>query len=115
VLGLLVAILMVILLSSSGPAIKGLYDYLWFFPRSTISRVIYLAVIAIGLLAGFGVDVLKKKLNLAGWGTGAHYWLGSGGFIKSDVPVIPAIFCIASCVSSCFPGTQSLGLYTPAL
>jgi hypothetical protein len=62
--GLAAATMMTILLSSSGPAIKQFYDHLWFFPRSTISRIIYFAVMAIGLLAGFGVDVLRKKVNI---------------------------------------------------
>lgn len=62
---LFVGVIMVTLLSSSGPAIKYLYDYMSYFPRSTISRIIYFAVIAISLLAGIGVDVLRRKFPRA--------------------------------------------------
>ena len=53
---LVVAAALATLLSSLGPYLKPLFDHLWFFPRSSISRVILYAVIPMALLAGIGLD-----------------------------------------------------------
>src|SRR3989344_4404951 len=53
------------LLSMSGPSLKPLFDLLWFFPRSNISRIILLAVVPLCLLAGVGFDLVRRKLKLS--------------------------------------------------
>ncbi|MBI3420967.1 MAG: hypothetical protein HY006_02790 [Candidatus Sungbacteria bacterium] len=52
------------LLSMSGPSLKPLFDILWFFPRSNISRIILMAVLPLCLLAGIGFDTARRKLKL---------------------------------------------------
>lgn len=64
---LLVGGVMVLLLSATGPAVKKLFDLLWFFPRSNISRIILFAIIPFSLLAGFGLDVLRAKFKPIAW------------------------------------------------
>lgn len=58
---LVIAVVAAMLLSSTGPGIKSLFDMLWFFPRSNISRFILFAVVPLALLAGFGFDRLQKS------------------------------------------------------
>ncbi|MFH1354151.1 MAG: hypothetical protein ABIH36_02590 [bacterium] len=58
---LVIAAVLAILLSSLGPYLKPIFDYLWFFPRSNISRIILFAVIPIALLAGYGLNSIKQK------------------------------------------------------
>lgn len=58
--GLVIAALLALLLSSSGPLLKPLFDYVPFMPRSAIARVILFAVIPLSLLAGFGLDVIRR-------------------------------------------------------
>lgn len=53
----------VVIISASGPALKPVFDYLWFFPRSNISRLILYAVISLSLLAALGLDQLKRHLK----------------------------------------------------
>lgn len=60
VLTLAIAAILAILISSTGPFLKSLFDKAPFLPRSNISRVILFAVIPISLLAGFGLDVIRK-------------------------------------------------------
>ena len=59
---LTLAVILSVLLSTLGPQLESIFDLLWFFPRSNISRFILFAVISIALLAGHGLDVLKKKV-----------------------------------------------------
>ncbi|MEX0650122.1 MAG: hypothetical protein WD200_03910 [Candidatus Andersenbacteria bacterium] len=56
-----VAALLAILISSTGPLLKPLFDQAPFLPRSNISRFILFAVIPISLLAGYGVDVIQSR------------------------------------------------------
>jgi hypothetical protein len=44
-----------------GPSLAPVFDQLWFFPRSNISRVILFAVIPLALLAGVGLDRLRYR------------------------------------------------------
>ncbi|MBI3255862.1 MAG: hypothetical protein HYZ63_02730 [Candidatus Andersenbacteria bacterium] len=60
VASLLVATVAALLLSSTGPGIAPIFDVMWFFPRSNISRFILFAVLPITLLAGFGFERLRK-------------------------------------------------------
>lgn len=57
---LLAAAVLALLLSSAGPFLKPIFDQAPFLPRSNISRVILFAVIPLALLAGFGVDSIRK-------------------------------------------------------
>lgn len=63
VVGLLLATLAAVLLSSTGPGIQPIFDVMWFFPRSNISRFILFAVLPITLLAGFGFEKLRRILK----------------------------------------------------
>ncbi len=58
--GLIVAAVLAVLISSTGPLLKPLFDHLSFLPRSNISRFILLAVLPLTLLAGFGLDYLRS-------------------------------------------------------
>ncbi len=53
---LLLAALVAVGLSTLGPQLRSIFDQLWFFPRSSISRFILFAVIPIALLASYGID-----------------------------------------------------------
>ena len=68
--GLLIAAAVTILLSSAGPFLKPFFDQVSFIPRSNISRVILFAVIAISLLAGYGLDTLRIMFRKV-WGIAA--------------------------------------------
>lgn len=48
-----------ILISSSGPVLKPIFDQAGFLPRSNISRFVLFAVIPLCLLAGIGIDRLR--------------------------------------------------------
>ncbi len=58
---LVVAVILVILFASTGPLLKPLFDHMPFFPRSTISRIVVYAVYALGLLAGIGIDSIRRR------------------------------------------------------
>lgn len=49
------------LISAMGPYLKPFFDAAPFIPRSNISRLILFTVIAISLLAGFGIDAIAKR------------------------------------------------------
>lgn len=49
-----------LLLSASGPALRPIFDAMPYLPRSNISRIILFTVIAISLLASFGLDRLRS-------------------------------------------------------
>src|SRR5581483_4799993 len=51
-----------LMLSMLGQALQPAYNILWFIPRSNISRIVVLTVIAVVLLAGFGLDEVRKKI-----------------------------------------------------
>ena len=53
----------VVLVSTMGPYLKPIFDLLWFFPRSNISRIILFAVIPLGLLASYGADKLASMVS----------------------------------------------------
>src|SRR5581483_11951522 len=55
-----------ILLSSTGPLTKPLFDHATFLPRSNLSRVVFYAVIPLSILAGYSIDWLKR------WKTVGH-------------------------------------------
>ncbi len=57
---LAVASIVTILVSALGPYLKPVFDPLWFFPRSNISRLILFAVIPLALLAAYGADRIAK-------------------------------------------------------
>jgi len=58
--GLVVAAVLAALVSSGGPLLKPVFDQLPFFPRSNISRLILFSVLPTALLAGFGIDRLRR-------------------------------------------------------
>ena len=58
--GLIIGTIIAVLLSSTGPALKNTFDQMPFIPRSNISRIIIFAVMSLSLLAGFGIDYLKR-------------------------------------------------------
>lgn len=60
---LVIAAVLAILLSSFGPFLKPIFDELPFIPRSNISRIILFAVIPIALLAGYGLDIVRKQVS----------------------------------------------------
>jgi hypothetical protein len=45
-----------LLISAMGPSLQVVFDPLWFFPRSNISRLILFSVIPLALLAAYGAD-----------------------------------------------------------
>lgn len=59
---LMIAVLLTILVSSAGPFLKPLFDKLWFFPRSNISRLILFTVIPLSVLAGLGLEEIRRRL-----------------------------------------------------
>lgn len=61
VLTLFAAAIIAILISSTGPLLKPLFDQASFLPRSNISRFILFAIIPMSLLAGYGIDALRSK------------------------------------------------------
>lgn len=58
---LLIGGVLAAILSAMGPQLEPLFDQLWFFPRSNISRIILFSVMALALLAGFGLDHLRQR------------------------------------------------------
>jgi len=65
--GLVIGAVLTVVLSALGPHLTPLFNQLWFFPRSNISRIILLSVMALALLAGFGLDHLKKRWKVNRW------------------------------------------------
>lgn len=63
---LIIATIVAVLISASGPLLKPFFDQFPYMPRSNISRFVLFAVIPMALLAGFGLDFLKSK-KFAGW------------------------------------------------
>lgn len=51
------------MLASLGPALDPVFNILWFIPRSNISRIIILTIIALAILAGFGLDALRQRIK----------------------------------------------------
>lgn len=49
------------IISAMGPYLKPFFDAAPFIPRSNISRLILCTVIALSLLAGFGIDAIAKR------------------------------------------------------
>lgn len=60
---LVVGAVSALLLSTLGPTLKPWFDSMPWLPRSNISRVILLTVIALTLLAGFGLDWLRRHFK----------------------------------------------------
>lgn len=56
---LTISTIIVIFVSTLGHMLRPLFDLMWFFPRSNISRFILFAVIPLGLLAAYGADRLR--------------------------------------------------------
>ncbi|MEX1997149.1 MAG: hypothetical protein WEA04_00515 [Candidatus Andersenbacteria bacterium] len=56
--GLIVATVLALVISSIGPFLKPVFDHASFLPRSNISRIIILGVLALALLAGHGLHFL---------------------------------------------------------
>lgn len=52
-----------LLISAAGPALKPFFDAFPYVPRSNISRFVLFAVIPIILLAGYGIDTIRKKIK----------------------------------------------------
>ena len=59
---LVVATVLAVLLSATGPALEPIFDIMWFFPRSNISRLILFGVIPLALLAGYGLDNFQRRI-----------------------------------------------------
>lgn len=59
---LALAAVVAVLVSALGPYLRPIFDQLWFFPRSSISRFILFAVIPIALLASYGIDRIAEWL-----------------------------------------------------
>lgn len=53
---LLAVSVITLVVSAMGPALQAVFDPLWFFPRSNISRLILFSVIPLSLLAAYGAD-----------------------------------------------------------
>jgi hypothetical protein len=66
ILALVVGVLAAGGLSTLGPQLEPLFDHLWFFPRSSISRIILMGIIPLALLSGLGLDVLQRRLPARG-------------------------------------------------
>ncbi len=64
---LLIGTIAAILLSSAGPLLQPLFDYMPYAPRSNISRFIIMALIPLALLAGFGLDQVRRWRPAAFW------------------------------------------------
>lgn len=56
-----IAAVLAIVISSTGPLLKPLFDQVSFLPRSNISRLILFGVIPLVLLAGKGFDALRRR------------------------------------------------------
>lgn len=54
---------MALMLATLGPALDPVFNILWFIPRSNISRIIILTIIALAILAGFGLDALRQRIK----------------------------------------------------
>lgn len=54
-----------ILLASAGPLLKPLFDIAPYLPRSNISRFMIMAILTLGLLAGFGLQSIKRPRRLS--------------------------------------------------
>lgn len=63
VFALVVSAVIALLVSALGPYLKPVFDPLWFFPRSNISRLILFAVIPIALLAAYGADRIARLFS----------------------------------------------------
>ena len=59
----MVSAVIALLVSALGPYLKPVFDPLWFFPRSNISRLILFAVIPIALLAAYGADRIARLFS----------------------------------------------------
>jgi hypothetical protein len=57
------AVLVAIAASSLGGVLQPLFNHLPFIPRSNISRLALLAVLGMSLLAGNGIDTLRRRLG----------------------------------------------------
>ncbi len=57
-----IAAILAVLISGTGSLLKPFFDMASFLPRSNISRFIFFAVIPTSLLAGFGLDHLRRYL-----------------------------------------------------
>jgi len=67
---LLIATLLAGGLSTIGPYLIPIFDELWFFPRSSVSRFIFFAVIPLSLFAGLGLQRIQtqgKRLSFLSW------------------------------------------------
>jgi len=60
---LFLAAVVAILISASGPFLKPFFDVFPYVPRSNISRFVLFAVIPVLLLAGYGLDLIQKKIK----------------------------------------------------
>lgn len=56
-------VVLALLLSSSGPVLKPFFDQASFLPRSNISRTILFAIIPLSLLAGFGLEDMRRRIS----------------------------------------------------
>ncbi len=63
---LIITSLVTLLISALGPYLKVVFDPLWFFPRSNISRLILFTVIPVSLLAAYGADRIAKVFPKGG-------------------------------------------------
>lgn len=54
-----------ILIASAGPLLKPLFDIAPFLPRSNISRFMVMATLSLGLLAGFGLQAIKRPRRIS--------------------------------------------------
>jgi len=64
--GLVIAVVALVLLSSAGPYFAPVLDELPWIPRSYTSRAVVLAVVPVILMAGVGLDVLRRWNDGAG-------------------------------------------------
>jgi len=60
---LILAAVIAVLISASGPTLKPFFDKFPYMPRSNISRFVLFAILPITLLAGLGLDLVKSKKN----------------------------------------------------
>lgn len=78
---LAVAVVVALGISTLGPHLRPIFDQLWFFPRSSISRFILFAIIPIALLASYGLD------RIAGWLPNQRAYIKAllVGFVAIDI------------------------------
>jgi hypothetical protein len=83
-----------ILLSSAGPTLQPIFDVLPIIPRSTISRVIFFVIIPLALLAGLGLDQLRRLSSNARLFASAIVGLAAVSLMSLSYPLSQQAFVV---------------------